>query len=84
MTTEKKQKKPLTGRSLKAHERKQQALCDSWTYPVGTAVTVRKDDKSVEETKTASAPWMMGGMAVILLENFSGGYSLERVSPVYP
>lgn len=82
--TAKKQSKPLTGRSLKAYEKTQQALCDAWKYPEGTPVTVRKDDGSVVETATSSMPWMLCGTAVILLEDFSGGYSLERVRPVSP
>lgn len=77
-------KKPLTGRSLKAYERKQQALRDAWKYPVGTPVNVRKDDKSVVQTKTRSMPWLLGGTAVIQVEGISGGYSLERVNPVSP
>lgn len=79
-----KQSKPLTGRSLKAYEKQQQSFCDAWKYPEGTPVTVRKDDGSVVATSTRSMPWMVGGTAVILLEDFSGGYSLERVRPVSP
>lgn len=76
--------KPLTGRALKAHEKQQQALCDGWKYPEGTAVNVRKDGGEVVSTKTRSMPWMLGGTAVIQVEGISGGYSLERVSPVFP
>lgn len=86
MTTDAKakQSRPLTGRSLKAYERAQQARCDAWKYPEGTPVTVRKDNGTVVETKTTSIPWMLCGTAVIMVDGISGGYSLERVSPVSP
>lgn len=84
MTPTQKQSKPLTGRSLKAYEKAQQALCDAWKYPEGTSVTVRKDGGEVVATKTRSMPWMVGATAVILVDGISGGYALERVRPVSP
>jgi hypothetical protein len=53
--------------------------CEAWTHPVGTPVVVTKDDGSEVRTKTRSAPWMLCGTAVILLEGISGGYALCRV-----
>lgn len=75
----------MNARSLKALQKKQQALCDAWKYPEGTPVRVRKDDGAVLETKTRSEAWMLGGhTAVIMVEGISGCYSLERVSPIHP
>jgi hypothetical protein len=54
-------------------------------YPIGTAVTVRKDDGSTVTTKTQSAAWVLGGhTAVINLEGITGAYLLSRVKPVHP
>lgn len=48
-------------------------------WPIGTAVTVTKDDGTQVETVTRSGPWRLGGAWVILLEGISGGYALARV-----
>lgn len=73
---------PLTGKALLKYEIEQRKACDAWPHPEGTPVIVRKDDGTVIETKTRSAPWMLCGTAVVLLEGISGGYSLDRVTPV--
>ena len=36
--------------NMRAMQKKQQALCDAWTHPEGTAVTVRKDGGALVET----------------------------------
>lgn len=60
----------------KAHE----ALVEQWTdVPEGTPVIVTKDDGQQFHTKTRSAPWMLCGTSVIMVEGIAGGYSLERV-----
>jgi len=48
-------------------------------WPIGTAVTVTKDDGSKVETVTRSAPWRLGETWVILCAGISGGYALARV-----
>ncbi len=48
-------------------------------WPIGTPVTVTKDDGAQLETHTRSAPWKLGATWVILLDDISGGYALARV-----
>lgn len=48
-------------------------------WPIGTAVTVTKDDGSTVDTATRSQPWKLGDTWVILLDAISGGYALARV-----
>lgn len=48
-------------------------------WPIGTAVTVTKDDLSTVETNTRSSPWRLGDTWVILVDGISGGYALARV-----
>ena len=51
--------------------------------PIGTIVDVTKDDSSVDRTKTRSEAWLMGTHpAMIMLDVFSGGYMLQRVTVV--
>ncbi len=58
----------------------QKRLVEEWeNVPEGTPVTVRKDDGTILETKTRSIPWLLGGVAVIMVEGIAGGYALERV-----
>lgn len=55
---------------------------DEWNRrnPIGTAVEVTKDDRSVMETKTASEAWLLGGHTqVVMLAGISGCYALSRV-----
>lgn len=55
---------------------------ETWnaSYPVGTPVTVTKDDGTKIETKTRSIAWALGdGTPVVMLEGISGGYLLSRV-----
>jgi hypothetical protein len=57
--------------------------CDAWNakHPVGTVVTVRRDNGEVQVTKTRSAAEMLSGhTAVIWLEGISGCYMLDRVT----
>jgi hypothetical protein len=70
---------------------RQRELANFWsTVPIGTVVSVRKDDGSEVETKTRSAGWLLGEdgngkgghTAVIMLEGISGCYALERVALV--
>ncbi len=50
---------------------------------IGTLVDVRKDDGSIFRTKTRSLPWGTGfGMWIVSVDGISGGYNLERVTPV--
>ena len=67
--------------------KKLQAICDKFNvlHPVGTDVFLQKDGH-VEPfpTKTRStAQVMCGHSAVIWLENVSGCYLLDRVTPTY-
>lgn len=67
-------------------------LCQDFNakYPPGTAVKVHKDDGSILETKTRSEAWMLGAdsrgyqghTAVVSVEGISGGYMLNRVTPI--
>lgn len=51
--------------------------------PSGTRVNVVKDGGQVIQTTTRSEPWQLGhGAWVVLLDGTSGGFALERVSPV--
>lgn len=50
-------------------------------WPIGTPVTVRRDNGEILQTITRSSPWKIGGHTwVILVEGISGGYALERVT----
>jgi hypothetical protein len=68
-----------------------QMKCDLFNVrnPVGTAVTVKKDDMStpdgfviVETITTSQAEVLSGHSAVIWLKDISGCYLLDRVTPV--
>ncbi len=65
---------------------KLQAICDKFnaSYPVGTAVFLKKDGHDeLFPTKTRSTAQVMSGhSAVIWLENVSGCYLLDRVAPI--
>ena len=54
-------------------------LAAAFAWPIGTAVTVTKDDGTQVETHTRSTPWRLGDTWVILLDGISGGYALARV-----
>lgn len=44
--------------------------------PVGTAVTVTRDDGTVEHTRTRSEAWQLAnGDPLVLVEGISGGYT---------
>lgn len=49
-------------------------------WPIGTAVTVTKDDGSLVETVTQSEPWRRNGTWVILVDGFAWGCALARVA----
>ena len=52
-------------------------------HAVGVAVHVRTADGGVVASKTRSEAWLLGGhTAVILVEGFSGGMMLSRVSTI--
>jgi len=60
-----------------------QELCERWNklHPVGSAVTVTKDDGSKIETVTRSEAWKLGGHTpVILVEGSIGTHRLTRVA----
>lgn len=69
-----------------AKTKKLQAVCDKFNaaYPVGTDVLLKKDGHDeLFPTKTRSTAQVMSGhSAVIWLENVSGCYLLDRVTPV--
>jgi len=49
----------------------------------GTTVEVRMDDDTTIKTTTKSEPWeAYAGQWLVLLEGFSAGYDLSRVTPV--
>jgi hypothetical protein len=62
-----------------------QRQCDAFNerYPVGQAVTLRKDGGDGIDTRTRSAAQVLSGhTAVIWLEGVAGCYLLDRVAPV--
>jgi hypothetical protein len=53
--------------------------------PVGTPVTVERDNGRTEETVTTSEAYMMSGhTAVVHLQGIAGCYALERVKAIPP
>jgi hypothetical protein len=51
--------------------------------PIGTPVTVTKDLGEQIETVTRSEAWIIGGHSgVVLLKGISGGYLIDRVTPI--
>jgi hypothetical protein len=54
-------------------------LAQAMRWPIGTAVTLTKDDGTQVATVTRSQPWKLGDTWVILLDGISGGYALARV-----
>ena len=60
-----------------------QELCERWNklHPVGSAVTVTKDDGSKLETTTRSEAWRLrSGTPVVLVDGSIGCYKLTRVA----
>ena len=50
-------------------------------YPVGTRVSVRRDDGTVTRTKTRSRAWVLAGVCpVVMVEGIRGAYLLSRVT----
>jgi hypothetical protein len=64
----------------------QTRLVEAWKdVAEGTDVVVTKDRGEQFQTKTRSAPWLLGGhTAVIMVEGISGCYSLERIRKSEP
>ena len=63
-----------------------QAQCDQFNqmHPVGTSVTVQLDgsDEPFKTVTRSTAQVLSGHTAVIWLENVTGCYLLERVTPI--
>lgn len=52
-------------------------------YPVGTRVSVRRDDGTVTRTKTRSRAWVLAGVCpVVMVEGIRGAYLLSRVTVI--
>ena len=50
-------------------------------YPVGTRVSVRRDDGTIARTKTRSRAWVLAGVCpVVMVEGIRGAYLLSRVT----
>lgn len=64
-----------------AKNKRAQQECDEWNKnPVGTEVTLERDNGQIEHTRTRSEAYVCdSGYAVIFLENVSGYYLLGRV-----
>lgn len=65
----------------------EQRKCDAWNAanPVGTEVTLERDNGQIEHTQTRSAAYVShSGYAVIFLNKVSGHYILERVKKKQP
>ena len=56
-------------------------LAEYWNtrFPVGTKVSVRRDDGTTLLTVTRSPAWVLCGTAVVTVDGISGGYALDRV-----
>ncbi len=62
----------------------EQKLVDAWNalHPVGTPVTVRRDNGFILYTETRSVAWLLSnGDAVVQVQGISGCYKLDRVQP---
>lgn len=60
-------------------------ICKNWNakHAVGKWVRVRRDDGSQLITKTRSEAWVLSGhTAVIMVEQITGAYLLDRVTPI--
>lgn len=58
------------------------AACDGFNAacPVGTRVSVQRDDGSTTYTATRSEAWILGGHTpVVMVKGIAGAYLLERV-----
>jgi hypothetical protein len=56
------------------------AVARGWRHPIGTHVTVRKDNGELVHARTRSMASVVGGTAVIWVEGIAGCYALERVT----
>lgn len=69
----------------KPNIQKLQKQCDDWNsaHPVGTAVILKRDSGHEQQTRTRSEAQVLSGhSAVIWLDDVSGCYSLNNVTPV--
>lgn len=72
-------------RVAKEAERLAWSQWEAFPVPVGTPVSVTKDDGSRVATKTRSNPWKLSsGTPVVMVEGISGGYLLTRVHVLPP
>lgn len=62
-------------------------MVDVWNkvVPIGTPVLLTNDHGKVEETKTRSKAWIIPhkivGTPLVMVEEISGGYLLDRIVP---
>lgn len=50
-------------------------------FPIGSDVSVRRDNGEILETKTRSVAWVMGGhSAVVMVDGIAGGYAVDRIT----
>lgn len=64
---------------------KPKMTAEQWNaaHKPGIGVLVKLDDGKLWHTKTRSEAWALGhGQPVVMLEGRSGGYDLERVTPM--
>ncbi|HEU4731728.1 MAG TPA: hypothetical protein VFT22_27720 [Kofleriaceae bacterium] len=47
--------------------------------PVGTPVLVKRDNGTILETVTATEPWELDRVIVVLVDGIRGGYALSKV-----
>lgn len=70
-------------KKLNLHEEEQRVRMWNEKYPVGTRVSLRLDNGETLITHTRSEAWLLyHGQAVISVEGKSGGWALDRVSPI--
>jgi hypothetical protein len=50
-------------------------------HPIGTPVTVTRDNGDKFETTTRSEAWVLNAHAMVMVNGISGGYLLSRVVP---
>ena len=51
-------------------------------HPIGSACKLELDSGKFVDSRIRSEPWLLGsGHAVVKIEDYAGGYMLERISP---
>jgi hypothetical protein len=70
--------------ALRLHEAEQEIIMLKWQaeHPSPIDVELTDDFGRKHLTRTRSEPWMLCGTAVILVDGRSGGYRLDRLTPV--